>query len=386
MILARRLKLSVSTEQYTTLFNTLLQYREAVNLPLSYGFQNKKVSGSELHKETYYAIRNSTELPAQLVCSARCKATEILKSIRTKTKGKFNTKLPTSRKYPTIRFDRNSCTITDKTVKFTTIKGRIEIPIISYPFIKSIQWSKVQKTCELMYKDSTKEWYLIIFIEIPEQPLKETKNVLGVDRGCKNIAVCSNNTFFKSKHWNKTIRKFSYLRKRLQSKGTKSAKKLLKKLSGKEHRFRKDVNHCISKKIASMPFDTIIFEKLNIKRKREQGKRFNSILNSWSYYQLEQFTKYKAALIGKRIEYVDARYTSQKCSCCGYIERNNRKTQSLFKCKKCNFTLNADLNASRNIKQNFLNNTVLGISSNSRVQSTTHTNRGCSTQVQAPLL
>jgi len=119
-----------------------------------------------------------------------------------------------------------------------------------------------------------------------------------------------------------------------------------------------------------MPYDIIVLEKLKIKRKKEQGKRFNSILNGWSYYQLEQFIEYKATKNGKRVEYVDARYTSQKCSVCGHIDRSNRY-QTSFKCKACDFQLHADLNASRNIKNNF--NATLGKPSSSRVQSITHT-------------
>jgi len=99
---------------------------------------------------------------------------------------------------------------------------------------------------------------------------------------------------------------------------------------------------------------------LNIRTKKENGKRFNKILGSWSWKQLETFLSYKAELLGKKVEFVDARYTSQKCSVCSHTERKNRKTQSLFTCKSCGFVLNADLNASRNIKQNYL--TTLGIS------------------------
>jgi IS605 OrfB family transposase len=119
-----------------------------------------------------------------------------------------------------------------------------------------------------------------------------------------------------------------------------------------------------------MPYDIIVMEKLNIKRKKEQGKRFNSILNGWSYFQLETFVEYKAKLSGKRVEYVDARYSSQKCSCCGHIDRSNRY-QTSFKCKACGFQLHADLNASRNIENNF--KATFGISWSGRVQSITHT-------------
>jgi len=47
--------------------------------------------------------------------------------------------------------------------------------------------------------------------------------------------------------------------------------------------------------------------------------------------------------------YINPKHTSQKCSRCGYIDKNNRHG-SVFKCKNCSFELNADLNASRNIE------------------------------------
>ena len=116
MILAYKIKLSPSEEQNNVLLKTLEQYKQAINSPLLYGFQNKIVSGVELHKATYYPIKEQTSLPSQLICSARCKATEILKSIKSNTKGSFKTKQPSSHKFPTIRYDRNSCGITKEFV------------------------------------------------------------------------------------------------------------------------------------------------------------------------------------------------------------------------------------------------------------------------------
>jgi transposase len=53
--------------------------------------------------------------------------------------------------------------------------------------------------------------------------------------------------------------------------------------------------------------------------------------------------------LGKGVLYIDPKYTSQKCSGCGYVDKNNRHG-SVFKCRNCGFELNADLNASRNIE------------------------------------
>ena len=375
MILAYKIKLNPSEEQNNVLLKTIEQYKCAINQPLIFGFTNKLVSGVELHKATYYPVKEKVSLPSQLICSARCKATEILKSIKTKTKGTFKTKQPQCHKFPTIRYDRNSCGINQEFVKLSTEQGRIQIPVVQSGYTNNIDFKHIQRSCELQYKPDKAIWVLTVFVETDDPQTISGNRTIGVDRGCKHIAVCSNNKFFDSKRLRNVKGKYNYLRKRLQSKGTKSAKRLLKSLSGKENRFVRDVNHCISKKIVAMPFDIIVLEKLGIKRKKEQGKRFNSILNGWSYNQLEQFISYKATRVGKSVNFVDARYTSQKCSVCGHIERSNRY-QTSFCCKACGFNLHADLNASRNIENNY--KATLGISLSSRAQSIAHTERGAS--------
>lgn len=117
------------------------------------------------------------------------------------------------------------------------------------------------------------------------------------------------------------------------------------------------MNHCISKDIVKRcnPCTIIVLEKLtNIRENsRKIRKAERAKINSWSFYQLEQFLKYKALAKGCDIQYVDARYTSQKCSHCGHIYRGNRKTQEHFKCAKCGYENNADLNAALNIANNF---------------------------------
>lgn len=60
-------------------------------------------------------------------------------------------------------------------------------------------------------------------------------------------------------------------------------------------------------------------------------------------------SKYKAERNMKKVIQVDPRYTSQMCNECGYTAKENRKTQSKFKCKLCDHEENADENASKNI-------------------------------------
>jgi len=73
-----------------------------------------------------------------------------------------------------------------------------------------------------------------------------------------------------------------------------------------------------------------------------------SILNQ-GWYLFQKLIEYKMFWSGGKVVYVDPKYTSQKCSRCGHIAKENRKTQSVFKCVECKYELNADLNASKNI-------------------------------------
>ena len=180
--------------------------------------------------------------------------------------------------------------------------------------------------------------------------------ITGVDRGIKNIAADSNNNFYNGKHIREVKRRYFRLRHSLQKKGTRSAKRKLQRTRQRERRFQKDVNHCISKKLVgkSQNYSTIVFEDLKDIRKNMNGrKRMNREFHSWSFFQLQEFVKYKSLERGIIIKEVDPRHTSQKCSKCKYIDENNRK-RSVFKCLDCGFTTDADRNAAINIREDYI--------------------------------
>lgn len=229
-----------------------------------------------------------------------------------------------------------------------TCNGRVRIPLQynSY-FSKYKNWKHTSAT--LKYRNGN--FYLNIQFETDVNDIPKNNIYIGVDRGINKLAVTSDNRFFLGGKTKEICAKYSRMRRILQKVGTKSAKRHLCRLSGKEKRFKADINHQISKSVISLlvPGSTIVLEDLTGIRDNRTKKKLRSAINSWNYYQLEQFLKYKAEVKGIHIEYVDARYTSQRCSKCGFISRSNRKSQSDFKCKECGFELNADLNAARNI-------------------------------------
>jgi IS605 OrfB family transposase len=128
----------------------------------------------------------------------------------------------------------------------------------------------------------------------------------------------------------------------------------LKALSGKEKRFCRDVNHVIAKALVNEPgVKVYVLEDLSGIRKKRKGKFLNKLIGNWPFYQLEQFLTYKAEASGIEVAFTDARYTSQKCSRCSYINRKNRYGSS-FRCLRCGYEDHADLNAAKNIRNNYL--------------------------------
>jgi IS605 OrfB family transposase len=326
---------------------TLQAYTKAFNFVCATGFPKKDKNGVSLHKKTYGVVREY--LPSQLAISSRMKATEALASVFTKTKHKKYGSCPVS-KSCSIRYDQNSYSLflDKKEVSLLTISGRKRFALATPEYYKEqfANW----KHCSANLIIRKNKVYLHIVFEKETADVIPTGKLIGIDRGINNIAVVSNNKFFGGGIIKKQVRKYQRLRSSLQSKGTKSAIRHLKRLSLKERQFRADINHQISKKIINSlnPGDTIVLEELIGIRNKRLRKKQRSLLNNWSYFQLEQFIIYKAAAKGIDVKYIDARYTSQRCSKCGFTCRDNRKQHS-FCCKECGYRLNADLNASRNI-------------------------------------
>ncbi|HEX6555728.1 MAG TPA: transposase [Ktedonobacteraceae bacterium] len=378
-------QLNPTPEQARTLKATLEQHTACFNAVAREGFTTACTNGVELHKRTYFPLRSQfPDLPAQLVCAARVKATEAVKSALTwKAKKeqaypkqvakaqKQGKPVPTFKPVRTphsecacIRYDQRSSWVKwqSNTCSLATICGRVELPF-SIP-AHLVQYAG-NKTCsaDLCYRKGRFTLHIVVDLPVPQSSLSE--EVIGVDLGMNRPAVTSNRQFLGEKRWKEQDRRAFRLKRKLQAKGTKSAKKHLKKLSGKQFRRHKDHDHVLSQLIVqhAAPGSTIVLE--NLKNIRENGKFGRGKkaskkrdkkrrLHSWSFAQLYFFVEYKAEARGMRVVKIDPRHTSQTCSKCGYQHRSNRRSQSLFLCRQCGYCLNADLNASKNIREKYL--------------------------------
>jgi IS605 OrfB family transposase len=209
----------------------------------------------------------------------------------------------------------------------------------------------VRGQADLIYRDG--QFYLAVVVDVPDPPPFQPDAWLGADLGIVNIAADSDGQTYSGGHVNGLRKRHAKLRQRLQKKGTKSAKRLLKKRRRKEQRFAANENHRIAKQLVTKAQDTrrgIALEDLQGIRDRMTVKKAQRRRqHSWAFYQLRIFIQYKAKRVGVPVVLVDPRNTSRTCPACGLIDKRNRPNQASFRCIGCGFAGPADTIAAGNI-------------------------------------
>lgn len=199
-------------------------------------------------------------------------------------------------------------------------------------------------------------WYALISVSMQVADAVNVTRWIGVDRGQNNIAVAALpngfGKFWKGGRVKGLRRQFQRTRKALQE-----AKKIkvVKRLEQRESRIMTHINHVISKEIVQFAKDFGIglrFEDLTgIRQTSKQRKKTKSDAannrDSWAFYQLELFTRYKAIREGVPVESVPAPYTSKSDNRNGVLGKRNGHWFKGFDGYRCN----SDWNASQNIGQ-----------------------------------
>jgi IS605 OrfB family transposase len=344
MKLTLKIKLIPTKEQEILLIDTIKETNSACNVVSDTAWAKRIFAQFKLQKECYYIVKNSFNISAQIAIHCIKKVSDSYK-LNKKTKREF-------RPLGSIAYDSRILTYkTNNIVSIWTINGREKMPFICHnpkyiPYIKG--------EADLVYKKG--KFYLFQTVEIPEAEINDIEEFIGVDFGQTDIAVLSDGTNYDSKQLKKIRKKYSKTRASVQSKGTKGAKKLLKRLSGREHRFVSINNHTIAKQIvakAKQENKGIAIEDLSKIRKtaKPKSKAQKTELNQWSFYQLSKFISYKAKMNGVVFYAIPPAYTSQTCSVCNHIgtKENSFRNGKKFTCTNCGHIADADVNAANNI-------------------------------------
>ena len=344
MLKTFQVKLLPDDEQGKILTDTFIAFNGACNYVSQIAWDKKLFNKVFLQRIVYRGIREKFGLAAQLAIRVIAKVVETYKADRT-TFHEFND-------FGSIVYDPRILSFKGlDTASINTVRGRIRIPMTMGKYGK-IPFDRIKGQCDLVRKN--KLFYLMVAVEMKEETPIEPKDIIGVDMGIENIAVDSTGKYYSGDEIKKVREYHADLRSRLQSVGTKSARRHLKKLSGKESRFVRNINHIISKEIMQKAKGTssaIAIENLEgIRMRTTVGIGSRYIHNSWSFHQLRSFIEYKAKEMGILVIAIDPHNTNRECPKCHTTDRKNRPERSLFRCVSCGFWGEADFIAFHNIR------------------------------------
>jgi putative transposase len=350
MKLTAQVKLVPTPEQRVALDRTLRAANAACTFAGRVAWQAQTFRQFALHKLVYRELRERFHLSAQMAIRVIAKVADAYKAGRGcertfRPRGSFPYDLRILSWRPAAQ-----------TVSIWTLAGRQAIPFVCGDRHQRLLGAQQGET-DLVFREGA--FYLLTTCEVPDPPMVQTTDVLGVDLGIRNIAVDSDGTRYSGAHILSLRHRHRRLRQKLQAKGTRSATRRLRLRRRTEQRFQADVNHRISKQLVSSAEDThraIALEDLQGIRQRVSVPRAQrATLHSWAFGQLRAFVQYKAQRVGIPVLLVDPRYTSQRCPACGHTARANRPSQSVFHCVVCGFAGHADHIAAENNRRAAVN-------------------------------
>ncbi len=383
-MLTAKLKLHTTPEQFQALRQTQLAYRDGLNSVSQYSFEHGKMSSARaLQRDCYDDIRAAFGLPSQMACNVPRQVGATYKALWTKVRQNATHRKAgqTKKRYKGLdkapKFISPTLTYNYKydysfkehqQVSVLTLEGRVIVPYTCYEkYLPLIQHEASIGAAKLWYDKPKKQFYLLVSLEIEgADPTPQTHTgVAGVDVGVRYLAVTSttrgNHSFHSGKKVVQKANHYARLVKRLQKKGTRSATRRLRAISGRERRLKQDANHVVSKRIVTRhPQSLLGLENLTDIRERTRRKhgkkatkkqrKANATYSKWSFAELQGMIAYKALLRGSMAVKVDAHYTSKACPMCGHTCDANRPNKGLlFVCQNCHYTLHADLVGARNI-------------------------------------
>jgi len=371
-----QVKLDVPDERCDDLHQTKDQFLHCANTTAAWAWRYPNdycvTSKQNAENALYEQLRNETELTANLVQKGIRRAIEATKSGVARLKKGEKTSQPHFDAWSVV-YDKRSATFHRDQVSLSTVNGRVECdymlpdkwegtPIGEYLLNEDYEF----RMSTLQYDHQTESFYLHARMRqtTDEQEQSTTasedakhRTVLGLDLNVdSSLAVTSTGAFIgNADEMNHRRREFEKTRGSMQQAGTRSAHLSIQSMNDREQRWMQDELHRASNQILEEAHDHecthIAFENLTGIRDRMVGaKRFHA----WAFRRLYQYVEYKAEMDGIKVEQVSPAYTSQRCSSCGFTHENNRRSKHQFKCQKCEYELNADYNASKNIARKLL--------------------------------
>lgn len=220
-------------------------------------------------------------------------------------------------------------------------------------FFSDREITEAIKVCTIT-QSATGESFATLVVEKDIQPLPKTQRAVGIDKGIKQLAVCSDGMVVANPRstykWQWRIKLLSrrLSKKRKGSSNRLKAKRKLARIHAKIANTRKDHIHKATRKIVQRS-DTIVIEDLNTKGMLRNRKLAKAISDA-SFGEIKRQLEYKSKWYGKHLVKIDRWFPSSRtCASCGWIHQNLKLRDRTFSCTQCAYKADRDWNASVNI-------------------------------------
>lgn len=213
-----KLELVLTEEQKSSLLRTMEDYTSAYDYAASWGYRHQECSKRKLQYAIYFEIRVAIpKLDAGLIQSAKDTACEALKQCEMNT-------APKRKLHAAVRFPWKEAKVyfESGTVSIYSVEGRIHAPVVLHEYLKMYAgWCC--KISVLVWDRIKRRFFLSVVIDDRSTIEPIDGEILSIDQGLKNVAVCSNNQFFNSSQINATRGEYAKNKAELQALGTRSA-------------------------------------------------------------------------------------------------------------------------------------------------------------------
>ena len=352
------MRIEATPDQAQALSDTCAAYLDCCNMVSRVAWEHKTLGQKALHQLVYRRLRDEYRVKSQMAQSSIIRVIGNYRTIKEMHGSPWAASRPEYRSSGyDLAWNRDYSVLKDGRLSVNTLNGRIKLPV---------DWSHVPEeyrhgkfgTARLLNRGG--KWLLLIpsTVELPEP--SQPRQVVGVDMGVRFLATTYDSegrtVFYDGREVKRKREHYKKLRASLQKKGTRSARRRLRKIGRRENRWMRDVNHQVSKALVSRQSKPTLFalENLSGVRRATEKVRVQDryVQVSWAFYQLRQMIEYKAKKAGHSVIVVDPRYTSQTCPTCGLVRKaNRRKKTHEYYCSNCGYRSNDDRVAAMNIQR-----------------------------------
>ncbi len=373
------IKLDVSSDDADAPHQTKDQFLACANRTSDWAWRRDEyciTSKNKAEKALYGELKEETDLTANLVQKGIRRAIEAVTHGVNRLKNGEKTSQPHFQSWSVV-YDKRSATFSDDHATLSTVDGRIDAEYVIPPkseredtpfgrYYDPDEWDASHAT--LQYDEIADEFYLHVTAKYvggeDDCEIQEVEHdddgpengvVLGVDLNVNGaFAVTSTGAFIGSAdHLTHRRNEFEKRRGRLQQVGTRSAHLTIQSIGDRFSEWSLDWLHNRANELIAEAerngVNGIIFENLKHIRKRiSNGAKFQQ----WAVAKFIELVTYKVEDTDLFVDTVNPAYTSQRCSHCGFVHEDNRSDKE-FECLKCEYEVNADYNAAKNVANRY---------------------------------